>query len=442
MLQHADPKDVDWAAHGVNVVVQATRKHRTVAECQNHLDNGADYVILATVPDDPTAIETLVMGVNDEVLDSGDRIISLGSNTSNALAPVLKILDDEFGIDAAMFTTVHALTNEQRLADVPGDTLRLSRAAAENIIPAPTNSPEIIERVLPAVKGKLAGMALNVPVADGSNVDLVAFLEKPATTRERQRRHRRRQRPTARILEYTEEPIVSSDVIGNPHSAVFDGLATVVMDGTMIKAVIWFDNGWGYAARAVELMEKLAAVREAGGVRMTRVAINGFGRIGRSVYRVISERPDAGIEIVAINDLADDEMATYLLKHDTVMGEFPGEVVLEDGHLVAGGHRARLLTIMDPADLPWEELGVDVVIESTGVFRTREAVAKHIDGRRQAGHPHRARQGRTGCHRGARRQRRRPRTRTTRSSPTPRAPPTAWRRSPRSSTTHSGSSAA
>jgi len=261
MMRHADPREVDWAAHGIDVVVQATRKHRTVAECQNHLDNGADYVILATVPDDPTAIETLVMGVNDEVLDSGDRIISLGSNTSNALAPVLKVLDDEFGIDSALYTTVHALTNEQRLADVPGDSLRLSRAAAENIIPAPTNSPEIIERVLPALKGKLAGMALNVPVPDGSNVDLVAILEKPAT-RESINAAIERAAAGSSVLEYTDEPIVSSDVICNTHSAVFDGLATVVMEETMIKAIIWFDNGWGYAARAVELMERLAGFKK------------------------------------------------------------------------------------------------------------------------------------------------------------------------------------
>jgi glyceraldehyde 3-phosphate dehydrogenase len=261
MLQHRDPKDVDWSAYGVKAVLQATRKHRTVGECRDHLDNGADHVILATVPDDPSAIETLVMGVNDEVLDSGDQIISLGSNTSNALAPVLKILDDTFGIEQALFTTVHAMTNEQRLADVPGDTLRLSRAAAENIIPAPTNSPEIIERVLPAVKGKLVGMALNVPVPDGSNVDLVAILEKPATPEEINDAIKSAA-AGSRILEYTDEPIVSSDVIGNTHSAIFDGLATIVMDGTMAKLVIWYDNGWGYAARAVELMERLADFQE------------------------------------------------------------------------------------------------------------------------------------------------------------------------------------
>ena len=262
MLQAKDPKDVDWSAHRVDVVVQATRKHRTLAECRQHLDNGADYVILATVPDDPTEIDTLVMGVNDDVLDPGDRVISLGSNTSNALAPVLKILHEHFGVESALFTTVHAITNELRLADVPGDTLRLSRSAAENIIPAPTNSPEIIERVLPALKGRLAGMALNVPVPDGSNIDLVAVLEKP-TTAEAVNAAVAAAATDSRILEYTDEPIVSSDVIGNPHSAVFDGLATIVMDGTLLKAVIWFDNGWGYSARAVELMEKLAAFKQA-----------------------------------------------------------------------------------------------------------------------------------------------------------------------------------
>ena len=261
MLQHRDPKDVDWNAYGVQTVLQATRKHRTVEECRGHLENGADHVILATVPDDPTAIETLVMGVNDEVLDRGDQIISLGSNTSNALAPVLKILDDTFGIEQALFTTVHAMTNEQRLADVPGDTLRLSRAAAENIIPAPTNSPEIIERVLPAVRGKLVGMALNVPVPDGSNVDLVAILSRPATV-EQGNEAIAAAAVDSRILEYTDEPIVSSDVIGNTHSAIFDGLATIVMDGTMLKAVIWYDNGYGYAARAVELMERLAEFKQ------------------------------------------------------------------------------------------------------------------------------------------------------------------------------------
>ncbi|MDX1689553.1 MAG: glyceraldehyde 3-phosphate dehydrogenase NAD-binding domain-containing protein [Acidimicrobiia bacterium] len=257
MLDHADPGDVDWAGLGVDIVVQATRKHRTMDQLQGHLDRGARRVILASTPKDDT-IPTLLMGVNDHTLDPHDSVIALGSNTSNALAPILKILDDRFGIDAVMYTVVHAFTNEQRLADVPGDDLRNSRSAAENIIPTATNSVEIIEHVLPSLAGKLSGSALNVPVADGSNVDLVAILDTEVTQSDVNGAVRWAA-SNSTVVEYTDDPIVSTDIIGNTHSAIFDGLATLVMDGTMLKAVVWFDNGWGYAARAIELMEKFAA---------------------------------------------------------------------------------------------------------------------------------------------------------------------------------------
>ena len=258
MLQIADPGDVDWEAYGVDIVLQATRKHRTAAECRRHLDAGAKRVVLASTPEDPSDMDTLIMGVNDHVLDPGDHLVALGSNTSNAVAPILRILDEHFGVDTAMYTTVHAFTNEHRLGDVPGTGLRTSRSAAENIIPAETNSPEIIEGVLPQLEGKLMGLALNVPVADGSNVDLVTITKKPATA-EDVNAVIRSAAVGSSVIEYTDEPIVSSDIIGNPHSAIFDGLATMVMDGTMLKTVIWFDNGWGYAARAIEVIEKLAA---------------------------------------------------------------------------------------------------------------------------------------------------------------------------------------
>lgn len=258
MRQDRDPGDVDWGALDVDIVVQATRKHRTAEECRRHLEAGAKRVVLASTPANPGEMDTLIMGANDDVLDASDVMIALGSNTSNAVAPVLRVLDEHFGVEHAMFTTVHAFTNEHRLADVPGDDLRLSRAAAENIIPSPTNSPEIIEGVLPRMAGRLSGMALNVPVADGSNVDLVAILSK-AVTRDEVNATIAKAAAGNTIIEYTDEPIVSSDVIGNTHSAIFDGLATLVMEGTMLKAIIWFDNGWGYAARAVEVMEHLAA---------------------------------------------------------------------------------------------------------------------------------------------------------------------------------------
>ena len=258
MLQAKDPGDVDWGARGIDIVVQATRKHRSAADCRKHLAAGAKRVVLASTPEDPADMDTLIMGVNDEVLTSEDTIVALGSNTSNAVAPVLKVLHDSFGVEAALFTTVHALTNDARLADVPGSTLRGSRSGAENIIPGPTNSPEIVERALPALQGKVAGLALNVPVQDGSNVDLVAFLSR-ATTAEELNAALRAAAEGSSVLAYTDEPIVSSDIIGSEYSATVDGLSTLVMMGTMAKLVVWYDNGWGYAARAVELIEKFAA---------------------------------------------------------------------------------------------------------------------------------------------------------------------------------------
>lgn len=261
MVDGKDPGDVDWAALGVDVVVQATRKHRSRDLLMKHIEAGAKRVVLASVPEDPEEIETLIMGVNDDTLDPGDRIIALGSNTSNALAPVLKVLDAEFGVEKAMYTVVHAFTNEARLADVPGDGLRTSRSAAENIIPAETNSAGIIEGILPELAGKLSGIALNVPVADGSNVDLVAILSKPATPAQVNAAIAAAATDST-VMEYTEDPIVSSDIIGSSYSAVFDGLATLVMGDTMLKAVVWFDNGWGYAARVVETIAKMASFEE------------------------------------------------------------------------------------------------------------------------------------------------------------------------------------
>lgn len=257
MLSDADPGDVDWAGLGVDIVVQATRKHRTAAECARHLDRGAKRVVLASTPLDPSDMDTIIMGANDQDLTSDDRMIALGSNTSNALAPVLKALDAGFGVERAMYTVVHAFTNQSRLADVPGDDLRTSRAAAENIIPAPTNSADIIESVLPVFAGKLTGMALNVPVSDGSNVDLVAVLGRPVDVAE-VNDHMRATADGSTIMDYTDEPIVSRDVVGDAHSAIWDGLATIVVEGTLLKCVTWFDNGWGYAARVVDAIARFS----------------------------------------------------------------------------------------------------------------------------------------------------------------------------------------
>jgi glyceraldehyde 3-phosphate dehydrogenase len=263
ILQAKDPGEVNWGDLGVEIVLQATRKHRTAAECAKHLKAGAERVILASSPEDPSEIPTLLMGVNDEVIGPETRIVALGSNTANAVAPVLRLLNDSFGVEYALFTVVHAFTNEQRLADVPGTDLRQSRSAAENIIPTANNSSEIVELALPALRGRLCSMALNVPVPDGSNVDLVTFLARP-TSPAGVNKLMAKAAQGSRVLSFSNEPIVSSDVIGSPFSGVYDGLATMVMDGTMVKSIIWFDNGWGYAARAVDLMERLAALDGSG----------------------------------------------------------------------------------------------------------------------------------------------------------------------------------
>ncbi|MDP8959074.1 MAG: glyceraldehyde-3-phosphate dehydrogenase [Actinomycetota bacterium] len=261
VIKAGQPGGVDWGELGVDIVVEATGgKYKSAAWCQKHLDAGARRVILAHTPEKLDDMDVLVMGVNDHVLGAGDRMVSLGSNTSNAVAPILKILDDAYGVERAFFTTVHAFTNEQRLADVPAEALRSSRSAPQNIIPSETNSSEIIEHVLPELRGKISGMALNVPVPDGSTVDLVVLLRRPVNeTRVNEVVRSAAESRFPNIVEYSDDPLVSSDVIGNPHSAIFDGLATMVIDGTMAKVIIWFDNGWGYAARVVELIKMLAA---------------------------------------------------------------------------------------------------------------------------------------------------------------------------------------
>ncbi len=259
MLNAREPGEVDWAALGVDVVVEATGQYGTREHLQRHLDRGAQTVILTVPPRNPEDVDALVVcGVNDESLTAGHRIVSNGSCTINAVAPVLKILDDSFGVQHAFMTSVHAYTNDQRLADVPGKDLRRSRAAAENIIPTHTYSPRGIGRILPQLEGKLSGMALNVPVPDGSNVDLTTLLARPVTRDEVNEVVRSAAATTYRsIIEFSEDPLVSSDVIGNEHSGIFDSLSTMVVGGNLVKTVIWYDNGWGYASRVVELIRKV-----------------------------------------------------------------------------------------------------------------------------------------------------------------------------------------
>jgi glyceraldehyde 3-phosphate dehydrogenase len=259
-LSAREPGDADWNDLGVDIVVQATGSYRSAAWCRRHLDAGAKRVILASTPEDlADDIPTLITGVNDDVLSESTDMVAMGSNTSNALAPILRILDDAFGLERAFFTSVHAMTNSERLADVPSAGFRQSRAAGENIIPQGTNSPEILMSVMPDMRGKLSGAALNVPVADGSTVDLVAEVRDTTdiTTLNAAVRTAVESKYAA-VTEYSADPIVSSDVRQSKYSGIYDSLAAMVMGGTLIKTITWYNNGWGYSARVVEAAERMA----------------------------------------------------------------------------------------------------------------------------------------------------------------------------------------
>jgi len=260
MLMERDPTELPWAELDVDAVVEATGVFRDRASLQSHLDAGAKRVVL-TVPAKDDIDETVVLGVNDEDLDADDLIVSNASCTTNCLAPLAKVLDDAFGIRKGVMTTVHAYTNDQRLADVPHADLRRSRAATENIIPTTTGAAKAVGQVLPSLDGKLDGMAMRVPVPDGSTVDLVVELDTDVTVEEVNAAVKTAaEGEMAGILEYTEEPIVSTDVIGNPHSSIFDASGTHVLGGNLVKVMSWYDNEWGYSNRVVDLIERLAEI--------------------------------------------------------------------------------------------------------------------------------------------------------------------------------------
>jgi glyceraldehyde 3-phosphate dehydrogenase len=260
MLSGREPGDVPWGELGVDVVVEATGRFRGRAELAKHLQAGARRVILCVPPTDPPDI-TVVMGVNDHLLSSEHRIVSNASCTAHCAAPVIKVLHEAFGIHRAMFTTVHAYTNRDRLADVPDADLRRGRAAAENIIPTSTNAAAMVAGLIPGLEGRLAGLAMNVPVPDGSVVDLVACTDRKVDrTAINEVMRTAADGPMRGIIEYEEDPIVSSDVIGNPHSSIFDALSTLTLGDHLLKAVAWYDNGWGYSSRVVDLIERFAAM--------------------------------------------------------------------------------------------------------------------------------------------------------------------------------------
>jgi glyceraldehyde 3-phosphate dehydrogenase len=263
VLSGREPGDVPWGALGVDAVIEATGRYRSRQEVTRHLEAGAKRVILCVPPTDPPDI-TVVMGVNDDQLRPEHRIVSNGSCTAHCAAPLLKVLHEAFELRRVLFTTVHAYTSRNRLADVPDDDLRRGRSAAENVIPTSTNAVAMIQELLPGLAGRIEGMAMDVPVPDGSVVDLVCWTGRPATRETVNATVRAAADGALRgILEFEEDPIVSSDVIGNPHSSIFDAESTMVLGDRLVKAVAWYDNGWGYTRRVVDLIERFARMEGA-----------------------------------------------------------------------------------------------------------------------------------------------------------------------------------
>ncbi len=262
MTGERDPASIPWGELGVDVVVESTGVFRERAPLEAHLAAGASKVILTVPPKEPIDA-MVVLGVNDSALSPDDRIVSNASCTTNCLAPLAKILDDAFGLEAGFITTVHAYTNDQRLADVPHKDLRRSRAAAENIIPTTTGAARAVGKVLPELDGKLDGIAVRVPVPDGSIVDLVARVgARPDREAVNETVRAAAEGALAGIVEYTEDPLVSSDIIGNPHSSIFDAASTEAHEDGFVKVIAWYDNEWGYSNRVVDLIGLVATTAE------------------------------------------------------------------------------------------------------------------------------------------------------------------------------------
>ena len=257
LLSEKSPADLPWAEMGIDAVVESTGVFRKRAQLEQHLTAGAKRVIL-TVPAAEPIDYTVVLGVNDAGLSPEHRIISNASCTTNCLAPMAKVLNDSFGIVEGVINTVHAYTNDQRLADVPHSDWRRSRAAAENIIPTSTGAAKAVGEVLPELQGRLHGIAARVPVPDGSVVDLFVKLASKVTPADVNEVVQAEAESSLQgILEYSGRPIVSSDIIGNSHSSIYDAGFTAVTGDNYLRVLNWYDNEWGYSSRVCDLLARL-----------------------------------------------------------------------------------------------------------------------------------------------------------------------------------------
>lgn len=261
VLSERDPANLPWSNLDADVVVESTGIFRSREQAALHLTGGARKVIISA-PAKGTVDATIVIGVNDDTLTGREEVISNASCTTNCLAPMVKVLNDSFGVERGFMTTIHAYTADQRLQDAPHKDLRRARAAAVSIIPTTTGAAKAVGLVLPELSGRLGGISLRVPTPDGSITDFTAVLAREVTEAEINAAFKKASEgPLKGIVQYTEDPIVSIDVVHNPHSCVFDSLSTMA-SANMVKVVGWYDNEWGYSSRTVDLIEKIVEVGE------------------------------------------------------------------------------------------------------------------------------------------------------------------------------------
>ena len=253
VVQERDPSSIKWDSLGIEIVIESTGFFTNAEKAAGHLEGGAKKVIISAPANGEDA--TIVMGVNEEIYDKDKHnIISNASCTTNCVANMVKVIDDYFGVEKALMTTIHSYTNDQKILDQVHSDLRRSRAAAINIIPTTTGAANAVGLVLPHLNGKIHGMAFRVPTPTGSVTDLVATLNQNVTVQQINEAYKEVSNKRLNgIIEYTDKPLVSTDFIRNPNSVILDGLSTIVMDGNMVKVVGWYDNEWGYSCRTADL---------------------------------------------------------------------------------------------------------------------------------------------------------------------------------------------
>ena len=254
IIQAEKPDDISWEEQGVDYVFEATHKYSTRTEAEKHISAGAKKVIISTLPTDEFD-RVIIMGVNENTISKNDKLISAGSSTTNAFGLMLKIFNENYKVDRVMMTTIHSYTSDQPLHDTAGKNFRRSRSAAENIIPNTSPSPKWMEKIIPKFKGKLEGIALNVPIPNGSLLDMTTIFENELiTVRDINNTMKNYAEKLPNLIETTDDPIVSSDVLGNTHSLLFDTRATMKSGKRIIKTLCWYDNRLGHAARILDII--------------------------------------------------------------------------------------------------------------------------------------------------------------------------------------------